>query len=332
MYDIGFVVLNYNLYEETIRCAESIIQHIDSDNYIIVIVDNDSSNGNGRRLAEYYRTSDRVKVILNESNLGFARGNNAGMNYINNTLGGADYICCLNNDTILDQGNYLKIISSIYKNDNSIAVIGVRIYDAYYMENEYSWGLRSLEEYEAMIYYLETKHREPRTIVSENPIRRRLLKNDLIYDINFRRRRIERMIKRRLSTEKNKKKYFSNIKASQDRKGDYIGRYDLVPYGCCLIFTRAFLDNLIGFDEQTFMYGEEDILFLDVKVQGLHTFKSMDLHIRHIGAESTSTLFGRTKIRNFRIEQNIKSRRILVEKMRKYAEEKSSNNEEFKNL
>ena len=332
MYDIGFVVLNYNLYDETVRCVESIIEHIDSDNYIIIIVDNYSTNGNGRRLSEHYKTSDCVKVIQNESNLGFARGNNAGIKYINNTLGGANYICCLNNDTILDQSNYLKIINSIYENDNSIAVIGVRIYDALFMEYEYKWRLLNIDEYERLIDSYERKHRHPREILSNNPIRRKLLRNKMIYDLNFQRRRIEKQASRRINRTKNTKRYYSNIHESESRIDTVEGDYDIVPHGCCIVFTGSFFEKLSGFDEHTFMYGEEEILFLDVKEHGLNTFKSMDLHIRHIGAESTNAVFSKSKIRKYKMEQNIKSRRILVEKMKKYAEEMRGNDKEYGNL
>ncbi len=43
-YKIGFVILHYNAYKETIQCAKSIMDKLDTDCYEIIIVDNDSPN------------------------------------------------------------------------------------------------------------------------------------------------------------------------------------------------------------------------------------------------------------------------------------------------
>lgn len=54
--------------------------------------------------------------------MGFARGNNIGIDY---TMINLDYkyICCLNNDTLLFQTNFLEMIEKEYTASNA-AIIG----------------------------------------------------------------------------------------------------------------------------------------------------------------------------------------------------------------
>ena len=91
MFDICFVILNYNLYQDTISCVASIKNRIDTRRYKIIIVDNASVNGAGELLREYYKTDQQIEIILLTKNIGFAKGNNIGINQAR--LEGASFIC-----------------------------------------------------------------------------------------------------------------------------------------------------------------------------------------------------------------------------------------------
>lgn len=123
--DIAFVVLHYNAIKETIDCVESIQKNIDTDSYCIVIVDNNSSNNTGSILNDKYRNHERIKVIINKENLGFAKGNNVGIDYARNVLR-SEYVCCLNNDTLLEQKDFFSQISHLH-DEKHIAVIGPQV-------------------------------------------------------------------------------------------------------------------------------------------------------------------------------------------------------------
>ncbi|EMF0409107.1 glycosyltransferase, partial [Enterococcus faecium] len=71
---IGFEVLHYETINETIQCVESILSNV--INPVIVVVDNASSNNSGNELIEKFKSYDNVFVLINEKNLGFAKGNN----------------------------------------------------------------------------------------------------------------------------------------------------------------------------------------------------------------------------------------------------------------
>src|SRR5699024_3362440 len=95
--EIGFVILHYQVLQETLACIASIEAHIDTANYAIIVVDNASPNGSGKILAKRFVNSERVQVIVNEENLGFSQGNNVG--YRCAKALGCTFICLCNNDT-----------------------------------------------------------------------------------------------------------------------------------------------------------------------------------------------------------------------------------------
>ena len=92
---IGFVVLHYNVVAETEQCVESILKRIDSSDFEIVVVDNASPNKSGPQIQSLFANREHVSVILNEENLGFARGNNVGFRFLKNEKK-CDFIVMLN--------------------------------------------------------------------------------------------------------------------------------------------------------------------------------------------------------------------------------------------
>ena len=72
-FDVGFVILNYKTYQDTIKCVQSIVNTIDTDNYFIVIVDNGSDNESLEVLNKEYEKDDKIAVLDAEKNLGFSK-------------------------------------------------------------------------------------------------------------------------------------------------------------------------------------------------------------------------------------------------------------------
>ena len=81
MIQICFVILHYMASEQTIECIETIKRNNEPDSYRIIVVDNCSSNGSGRVIADLFLKDPNVDVILNDANWGFAKGNNIGIEY-----------------------------------------------------------------------------------------------------------------------------------------------------------------------------------------------------------------------------------------------------------
>jgi GT2 family glycosyltransferase len=87
------VVLNWNGGDDTPRALES-LQGIDT-----ICVDNGSSDGSDRAVAERFPAVDLIRT---GANLGFAGGNNAGLRRALER--GADWVLLLNNDAVAEPG------------------------------------------------------------------------------------------------------------------------------------------------------------------------------------------------------------------------------------
>ena len=126
MEKIGFVILHYYTQKDTISCVESIQTKMKKENYEIVIIDNGSKNESGKLLKEKYENEDKIHVLIQKENLGFAKGNNIGFKYAKEQLK-CNYIVLLNNDTCILQEEFFNLIKEEY-NKSGFAVLGPKIY------------------------------------------------------------------------------------------------------------------------------------------------------------------------------------------------------------
>lgn len=122
MQTFSFVILHYQTIEDTIECVESILHNVKFEQINIVIVDNGSPNKTGKLLAEKYQRTENVYCIESKINLGFAKGNNLGFSYAKYELK-SDFICLLNNDTIIKQPDFIDKIIAKYQ-ESSFHVMG----------------------------------------------------------------------------------------------------------------------------------------------------------------------------------------------------------------
>lgn len=121
---VGIVILNYNAYQETIKCVTSIRTRI-KKLYQIVIVDNGSDNHSYEYLKKYYQNQEGTDVIGTGSNLGFARGNNAGIRYLRNKYH-LEFILLLNSDTLIADERYIDRMLGRYRKGTGVIVSNVR--------------------------------------------------------------------------------------------------------------------------------------------------------------------------------------------------------------
>lgn len=114
------IILNYNGAEDTIECVNSIVDTgcpVD-----VIVVDNASKDDSLSRLKE---TLPQETVLLtSEVNLGYAGGNNIGIRYAYDK--GYEYICVLNNDTVVTENFILPCVEELEKHSD-IAFIGPTI-------------------------------------------------------------------------------------------------------------------------------------------------------------------------------------------------------------
>lgn len=122
-FSLSIVILNYLNYRDTIGCVNSIWEmkyKIDK----IVIVDNGSKNQSYEILKKLYQNNELIHVMNAGKNLGFAKGNNVGIEYIKKTIK-SNFIMLVNNDTIFCDKRMIEIILSKYK--HGVGALGPKI-------------------------------------------------------------------------------------------------------------------------------------------------------------------------------------------------------------
>lgn len=110
---IDIIIVNYNGFSYTKDCINSLLS-INYSNYRIIIVDNCSTDKSYPLLVSAFRECENIDIIRTPDNLGFAGGNNFGIEYAISK--GAEYFLLLNNDTVVDTQFLNKMASRIEKN------------------------------------------------------------------------------------------------------------------------------------------------------------------------------------------------------------------------
>lgn len=93
MKDVSIIIVNYNTYKLTCACIQSVLGFTKGVIYEIILVDNNSVEEEPVR---YEALFPEIIVLRLNENLGFAKGNNAGL-----SLASGKYILLLNSDTEL---------------------------------------------------------------------------------------------------------------------------------------------------------------------------------------------------------------------------------------
>jgi GT2 family glycosyltransferase len=115
---VSIVVINYNTFELTSQCLRSIIANTHGVPYEIILVDNGSKE---REAIDFKSEFTSIHLLALKTNLGFAKGNNAG---IDNSKG--NYILLLNSDTILTDDSVTSLYKEMKQHEN-VAVASGRL-------------------------------------------------------------------------------------------------------------------------------------------------------------------------------------------------------------
>lgn len=118
------VVLTWNGRDLTLDCLRS-LEAVTTPNVRRMVVDNASSDGTVEAI--HARYGDRVEVVVNASNLGYAGGNNVGIKKALDD--GARFVLLLNNDTTVSPTFVDELMRAAQEND-AIGVAAPKIYYA----------------------------------------------------------------------------------------------------------------------------------------------------------------------------------------------------------
>ncbi len=105
---VSIVILSYNRKEDLERCVRSVLDQTFED-YVVIIVDNGSNDGSRDFLQHLQNTlQSRLKLILNESNVGASEGRNQALRII-----ASKYVLFLDSDAELKSKHTLQAMSDI---------------------------------------------------------------------------------------------------------------------------------------------------------------------------------------------------------------------------
>lgn len=242
---IGIVVVNYNTYQDTINCVESVRSTYEGD-YRIFIVDNCSMNDSFNILSNFFCSAQDVKVVQSDKNGGFSYGNNVGFRMA--IQAGCDLILCTNSDVIFKNSAIKQMESSIYE-DAKCGVVGPKVYCEDGQLQDIIFG-----DLTTSVFLLIRK-----------PFR--------LFDIH-----------------KKVKKYFYS---------DYDYSYRLKPEGmvsgCCFMIRSKLIEEIGYFDENVFLYHEENIIGKKIKTYGYYVLLEPASEVIHLGGRSTGNVSAFTR-------------------------------------
>jgi len=118
---VSIIIVNYNQKNLLNVCVKGILKVAPKIDYEIIVVDNASTDGSDAIIDKLKTKSQKLKVILNKKNLGFAGGCNVG---IKESKG--DYILILNPDIVVLENSIEKLYQFMEKNKN-VGIAGPKL-------------------------------------------------------------------------------------------------------------------------------------------------------------------------------------------------------------
>lgn len=123
---LGCVILNYNTWSETIKCAESLIHYYSKSELIIYIVDNASSIKKTYEFTDFIEINKNVHYLEAKENCGYSAGNNIGIKQALEDK--CDFIMICNSDILFVDDTIEKMLDFINLH-SKCGIVGPQIYD-----------------------------------------------------------------------------------------------------------------------------------------------------------------------------------------------------------
>lgn len=178
---VSIIIINWNGWKDTIECLES-LYNINYPLFDVIIVDNNSTDGSIDKISEYINGStftsksiektvptkvklesisysrktekfnneetiksnskQKLYMIKNNGNYGFAEANNIGLRYSIDNLN-SKYALLLNNDTVVSK-DFLEKLVDVAESNDKIGIVGPMIYYYDYKNKIQSSGSKIL--------------------------------------------------------------------------------------------------------------------------------------------------------------------------------------------
>lgn len=283
MGNISFVILNYKTYQEAIACAKSILATQTYPDIQIVIVDNGSGNGSEEQLKTYFCGEARVHVVATEKNLGFAKGNNVGIAYAREHFN-PDFVVAANSDIIFEQKDYCEKLQEVYER-KPFAILGGDIIDASRTQHfnpvarERSYSIPYMRKQIIVSYAKSWMFRLINFFHLKKFVAGHygITTNETGADV--------RDGSKNLTTrEEDGKAVAADVRVDAEMEG-------VLLHGCCMVFSKDYLNEFEGFWPDTFLYAEEEIVYYLAMKKGMRVLYTPEVFCMHKEAATTNTLY-----------------------------------------
>ncbi|WP_164508191.1 glycosyltransferase [Lapidilactobacillus wuchangensis] len=252
----------------------------------IVIVDNASSNGSGMALNKQYADNPLIDVIINDRNLGFAKGMNIG--YRRAAQYNPEFIVTMNNDLEFTQKNFIPLIYDSYLKFK-FDVLGPSIF-------------------------------VPETKIHQNPKKRSaytVQDVQIIHDKNVRILNSPKWLfslRARIKKVNVLKKIVLDVRNRKNHDNNHMLK-NVVLHGSMLIFSKTFIQNGIApFAPDTFFYFETEILDKMIRKNGMISkFEPSIKMIHHQSSSTRETFDDAIKQQQFQVKNMIKSTNVFLQ-------------------
>lgn len=119
--DVSIIIVSWNACDYLYKCLKSIYTYTSGVSFEVIVVDNNSSDDSVSMVEEHFKD---VRLIKSNENLGFAKGNNVGIQQSNGR-----YLCLINSDVELIE-NSIKFLYDYMESQPSISVLGPELLNA----------------------------------------------------------------------------------------------------------------------------------------------------------------------------------------------------------
>jgi N-acetylglucosaminyl-diphospho-decaprenol L-rhamnosyltransferase len=119
--DLSIIILNWNTRDLLADCLTSIVETTEGLPLEVIVVDNASTDGSPEMMRERF---PRAQLVANQANVGFARGNNQGVE-----LSRGRYLMLLNSDACLLPGAAQALLT-LAEAQPSAGVVGAQLLNA----------------------------------------------------------------------------------------------------------------------------------------------------------------------------------------------------------
>ncbi|MDD3428576.1 MAG: glycosyltransferase family 2 protein [Oscillospiraceae bacterium] len=116
-YTVSASIVSYGGFEEVQEAAATLLQHTKAAALQLYLIDNNSPDGTGERLAEVYQDNPQVTVCNLTENIGFGKGHNVCLDKIS-----SDYHAVVNPDIIIDHDVLKEICTYMQQHPDVVMV------------------------------------------------------------------------------------------------------------------------------------------------------------------------------------------------------------------